>query len=186
MFKNKDGSYNKVSIILTTGIVVIIIGMIGSSLLQVSEVPSTDIPPALLIIPISITLFMIYRWASARKITKSIPALHDVPQTPVKKIISPDIPTKVIEPDTIQPGINIISLIITVVVAGVVMLIGSTVITTMMPAMPSIPETSSFAATQTTIMDNVGTAFNLLALGIFVGAAGLIIMTLGRLGSNDY
>jgi hypothetical protein len=170
--------------------------MIGSSLLQVSEVPSTDIPPTLLIIPIiSITLFMIYRWASARKITKSIPILSDSHQLPVKKTMTPDTPSKneiikkiikPLEPDTIRPGINIISLIITVVVAGVVMLIGSTVITAMMSAMPSIPETSSFAATQTTIMDNVGTAFNLLALGIFVGAAGLIIMTLGRLGSNDY
>lgn len=205
MFKNKDGSYNKVSIILTACIALIIIGMIGSSLLQVSEVPSTDIPLALIIITIiGMASFMLYRWMSAKKISK--PTVSDTPQTSVKKIFPPDTPTKLIEPtindtprtpvkkifhDTptklIKPttSINIVSLVMTVMVAGVTMVIGSTVLTSLMSAMPTIPETSDFAVKQTEIISNVSTAFNLLSLGFVVGAAGLIILFLGRMVGND-
>jgi len=82
-------------------------------------------------------------------------------------------------------GIDMVSLILTVVIAAVTMMVGLVVVANMESSMPSIT-TSVLSTSLTNVLNNTGTAFNFLALGLFVLAAVFIIgIVAGVLGKGD-
>jgi hypothetical protein len=82
-------------------------------------------------------------------------------------------------------GIDMVSLILTVVIAAVTMMVGLVVVANMESSMPSI-STSVLSTSLTNVLNNTGTAFNFLALGLFVLAAVFIIgIVAGVLGKGE-
>jgi len=82
-------------------------------------------------------------------------------------------------------GIDMVSLILTVVIAAVTMMVGLVVVANMESSMPSIDD-SVLSTSLTSVLTNTGTAFNFLALGLFVLAAVFIIgIVAGVLGKGD-
>ena len=80
--------------------------------------------------------------------------------------------------------IDMVSLILTIVIAAVTMMVGLIIVANMELSMPSITN-SALAGSLAGVMSNTGTAFNFLALGLFVLAAVFIIgIVAGALGSN--
>jgi len=85
----------------------------------------------------------------------------------------------------VDGGIDMVSLILTVVIAAVTMMVGLVVVANMESSMPSI-STSVLSTSLTNVLNNTGTAFNFLALGLFVLAAVFIIgIVAGVLGKGD-
>ena len=85
----------------------------------------------------------------------------------------------------IDGGIDMVSLILTVVIAAVTMMVGLVVVANMESSMPSIT-TSVLSTSLTNVLNNTGTAFNFLALGLFVLAAVFIIgIVAGVLGKGE-
>jgi len=81
-------------------------------------------------------------------------------------------------------NIDMVSLILTVVIAAVTMMVGLVVVANMETSMPSLA-TSQLSTSMDSVMTNTGTAFNFLALGLFVLAAVFIIgIVAGVLGNN--
>ena len=70
--------------------------------------------------------------------------------------------------------IDMVSLILTVVIAAVTMMVGLVVVANMETSMPDISG-SALSGSLDSVMENTGTAFNFLALGLFVLAAVFII-----------
>jgi hypothetical protein len=82
-------------------------------------------------------------------------------------------------------GIDMVSLILTVVIAAVTMMVGLVVVANMESSMPSITQ-SVLSTSLTNVLNNTGTAFNFLALGLFVLAAVFIIgIVAGVLGKGE-
>jgi hypothetical protein len=82
-------------------------------------------------------------------------------------------------------GIDMVSLILTVVIAAVTMMVGLVVVANMESSMPSITM-SVLSTSLTNVLNNTGTAFNFLALGLFVLAAVFIIgIVAGVLGKGE-
>jgi hypothetical protein len=80
--------------------------------------------------------------------------------------------------------IDMVSLILTVVIAAVTMMVGLVVVANMETSMPDISN-SALSSSLDSVMENTGTAFNFLALGLFVLAAVFIIgIVAGVLGNN--
>ena len=85
----------------------------------------------------------------------------------------------------IDGGIDMVSLILTVVIAAVTMMVGLVVVANMEASMPSIT-TSVLSTSLQNVLTNTGTAFNFLALGLFVLAAVFIIgIVAGVLGKGE-
>ena len=85
----------------------------------------------------------------------------------------------------VDGGIDMVSLILTVVIAAVTMMVGLVVVANMESSMPSIT-TSVLSTSLTSVLTNTGTAFNFLALGLFVLAAVFIIgIVAGVLGKGE-
>lgn len=85
----------------------------------------------------------------------------------------------------VDGGIDMVSLILTVVIAAVTMMVGLVVVANMESSMPSI-STSVLSTSLTNVLNNTGTAFNFLALGLFVLAAVFIIgIVAGVLGKGE-
>lgn len=82
-------------------------------------------------------------------------------------------------------GIDMVSLILTVVIAAVTMMVGLVVVANMESSMPDISG-SQLSTSLDQVMANTGTAFNFLALGLFVLAAVFIIgIVAGVLGKGE-
>jgi hypothetical protein len=82
-------------------------------------------------------------------------------------------------------AIDMVSLILTVVIAAVTMMVGLVVVANMESSMPSISG-SVLSSSLTSVLTNTGTAFNFLALGLFVLAAVFIIgIVAGVLGKGE-
>ena len=80
--------------------------------------------------------------------------------------------------------IDMVALILTIVIAAITMMVGLIIVANMESNMPTITN-SALSGSLTSVMNNTGTAFNFLALGIFVLAAVFIIgIVAGALGSN--
>lgn len=83
-------------------------------------------------------------------------------------------------------GINMVSLLLTVVIAAVTLMVGLVVAGNIMNSLPQTSTSSAMTAATQTIADNAGTAFNFVALGMFVLAAVFIIgIVAGTLGGHD-
>ncbi len=80
--------------------------------------------------------------------------------------------------------IDMVALILTIVIAAITMMVGLIIVANMESNMPTITN-SALSGSLTSVMNNTGTAFNFLALGIFVLAAVFIIgIVAGALGSE--
>jgi xanthosine utilization system XapX-like protein len=189
MLKNKDGSYNKISVALISLISLIIIGILGFSLFQVSEIPTIDIPPTLIIITIIgiAASFMIYQWLTSKKISDRIPILqHDTPQV-IVKTTTPDLSKIKIE-NNIKPHVrssyNMVVLITSFIIGSVFVVISVSILPLVMSSLPLLPPNSNFTSSQTTIIDTIRTTFNILTFGLVIGGVALIMGMVTKI-AND-
>jgi len=205
MIKNKDGSYNKFSILIISLIVIIGVGIVGS--LVITESPTIDVMSLAYIgIFISGALTIYY---GKKVFFKPKPIVTSMPQTstpipaPSKmEIIEThqgqftveDEPIRIEKPiekpreASTRSGFNIsgiMTMVLTLVVGVVVLMIGTTISNSMIQALPELPANSPMSSSLTSVTENVSTAFNFAALGLFVLATMGIIMMMSNLFRRD-
>jgi uncharacterized membrane-anchored protein len=214
MIKNKDGSYNKFSLLILGAIAIIALGIIISMIFQSSvSIDSNTLPIIGLIVSGGIAAYYGYKiiWKN-KPIKSSMDSIAVRPeetpsQTPSKRVT----PSSYVEPipmrkidmnkidkdidDSIKAyekrkptsgsGTGIISAVITLIVAGVGLYICSTVVGSMLSAMPELPEGSALATTQTEVVNNLGAAFNFMGLGILVISVMIIVGLMTKMISGD-
>jgi hypothetical protein len=187
MLKNKDGSYNKVSLFLISLIMVIVIGMFGLSLPQITEISTLDI---IIIIGLAgIICFGIYRKRIFKKISSmqssKIPSIPSVqPSVPSKIKLQQELEFRVKPED--KPEITISSWILSlgyVSVGCIVLYYGSYYILNML--ISSLPQTLNpeFASVQTSVTDTMSAAFSLMGIGMFVIMGVVIIKIVANMGN---
>lgn len=193
MLKNKDGSYNKISITIVLSILVIGLGIIISSLLSIDENILLSI--FILLAIISISGLLCYTFITKRK--KNV-VHHTITVQPV--INQPAIKEEHHDTNTIkseEPKIklvkksssnfeytNLISPLITFIIAIVTFMVGFSIVNSMMAAMPTLPEGSELATQQTALNETMLSAFNIIPLMLLIGAVGVMISFLFRV-AND-
>jgi|WetSurMetagenome_2_1015567.scaffolds.fasta_scaffold09965_7 hypothetical protein len=208
MIRNKDGSYNKFSLLIISLIIIIGIGIVGSTL--ITENPTIDVMSIAYIgLFISGALTIYY----GKKIFfKPKPTITHVmqtstpPQTPSKmEIVEVHSPEQSIiknEPIRIERPIRksyeestrsgfglsgLTSMILTLVIGAVTLMVGMTIMNSMLQALPELPSNSPMSTSLTSVTENVGTAFNLAAIGLVVIAVvGLIMMVVNVTNHDDY
>jgi len=206
MLKNKDGSYNKVSLLLLSLITIIVIGL---ALSKITEVSTIDI--IIIIGLFGMICFGIYLRQIFKKISSiSLVQLLILPLKPKqelklqKDVIKPDLikpktdslpfilPLKpkqelklqkdVIKPDLIKPKTDSLSCILSLIMASVFIIITLVVVQTVI-LLPSIPN-PEFAALQASVLDAVNNGFGFIVIGLFIGVAIFIIKLVGDLIGN--
>lgn len=204
MIKNKDGSYNKFSLLIVSLIIVIGVSIVGSTLLE--ESPTIDIMNVAYIGLFISGVFTIYY--GKKVFFKPKPTITHVMQTsspskmevaevhsseqftvenePIVKIEKIKRPRE--EPTGSGFGLSgMAGMVITLVIGAVTLMVGMTVLNSMMQALPDLPSGSPMSTSLTSITENASTAFNLAAIGMFVIAAITILMTMTTLmRSDDY
>jgi flagellar biosynthesis protein FlhB len=92
--------------------------------------------------------------------------------------------------ESTRSGFNIsgiMTMVLTLVVGAVVLMIGTTIANSMIQALPELPANSPMSTSMTAVTENVSTAFNFAAIGMFVIAAvGIIVMLSNVMGSSRY
>jgi len=195
MFKNKDGSYNKISIILSALIILITIGIIGSTIYQTTEIPSVDQTQLIIIGLIGITLLIAYIMKDT--IIKKLFNHTKQIETPITNKIDPYIQQTIKKNASTQEapkekpsgswGIGswgIISLIVTFITGGTIFLISGTILNSILTSMPAIPATSELTSAQTNITNTVATALDLIPMIVIVSGAVIIISAMSILKSD--
>jgi len=188
MLKNKDGSYNKISVTIFLSIIVIGLGIIISSLLSIGE--DTILSIFILLAIVGISGLLCYTFIIKRK--KNI-IHHTV-------TIQPNIKEEHRDSNTIQtkePQVklikkssssfeykNLITPLITLIIAIVIFMVGFSIVNSMMSAMPTLPEESQLATQQTALNKTMLSAFNIIPLMLLIGAIGIIISVMFRLGND--
>ena len=201
MIKNKDGSYNKFSILIISLIIIIGVGMVGSTL--IAEPPTIDVMSLAyvglvisggLIIYYGKKVFFKPKPTITHAMQTSTPSEMRVVETHHGQFIVEDEPIVKIEkikrpreePTGSGFGLGgLTTMIITLVVGAVVLMIGMVVANSMLQALPSLPSNSPMSTSLTSATESVSTAFNLLSIGVFVGAAIMIIGFISKLVSNN-
>jgi|WetSurMetagenome_2_1015567.scaffolds.fasta_scaffold111366_2 hypothetical protein len=207
MIKNKDGSYNKISLLIISLIIVIGVGIVGS--LVVTESPTIDVMSLAyigLIVSGGLTIYY-----GKKVFFKSKPIVTSMPQTSIP-IPSPskmeiiethqgqftveDEPIRIEKPikqpreESTKSGFSlsgIMTMVLTLVVGAVVLMIGTTIANSMIQALPELPANSPMSTSMTAVTENISTAFNFAAIGLFVIAAvGIILMLSNVMGSSRY
>jgi len=176
MLKNKDGSYNKVSLLLLSLITIIVIGL---ALSKITEVSTIDI---IIIISLAgMICFGIYR----RQIFKKISSISLVQPSilPLKPKQELKLQKDVIKPDLIKPKTDSLPFILSLIVASVFIMITLVVVQTVMSSLPSIPN-PEFAASQASVLNVVNNGFGFIVIGLFIGVAIFIIKLVGDLIGN--
>jgi hypothetical protein len=184
MIKNKDGSYNKFSLLIIFLIGIIGTGIIGSTL--ITETPNVD-PMILayigLIISGGLTLYY-----GKKVFFKSKPNIQTVEDKPIVKIEERiKIPRE--EPTGSGFGISgITSMIITLVIAGVGLMIGTAVLNSMLQALPEVSsDNPTMSSSMAQVTGTVSSAFNIAAIGLLVlGLIGMIAMLKGFMFTDHY
>jgi hypothetical protein len=208
MIKNKDGSYNKFSLLIISLIIIIGVGIVGSTL--ITESPTIDvISLAYIGLFISGALTIYYGKKVFFKPKSNITHMMQTStptSTPSKmKIVevhSPEHFTVEDEPIRIERPIKksyeestrsgfglsgLTSMILTLVIGAVTLMVGMTIMNSMLQALPELPSNSPMSTSLTSVTENVGTAFNLAAIGLVVIAiVGIIMMVVNVTNHNDY
>ena len=185
MLKNKDGSYNKVSLFLLSLIMVIIIGMFGLSLPQITEISTLDI---IIIISLAgIICFGIYRKQILKKISSiqssKIPSIPSVqPSVPSKIKLQPESERRVAKPED-KPEITTWLIPLVCVSVGLIILYYSSyyILNMLISSVPSI-QNPELASAQTSVIDTMSTAFNFMGIGMFVLMAVVVIKIVINMG----
>lgn len=200
MIKNKDGSYNKISFGILVAIGIIGIAMLASVL--ITDKPEIDFVTALSYGGMITCLLLIFYFGnrilskSKSSTPSSIPIKNDptkpiipitvtapieVEKTPVTryeidkrmdKLIS-DSNTKISRRS--GSSFNIVSGIVTLVIAAVILMVGVGIIGSIQSSMP-IPQNSQWSTTMTDVTNTVSTSFN------FLGVALLVLSVLSIIG----
>jgi hypothetical protein len=179
MLKNKDGSYNKVSLLLLSLITIIVIGL---ALSKITEVSTIDIPLVIIIIGLfGMICFGIYR----RQISKKISSISSVQPSilPLKPKQELKLQKDVIKPDLIKPKTDSLPVILSLIMASVFIMISLVVIQAVISSLPSIPD-PEFAASQASVLNAVNNGFGFIVIGLFIGVAIFIIKLVGDLIGN--
>jgi len=187
MLKNKDGSYNKVSLFLISLIMIIVIGMFGLSLPQITEISILDI---IIIISLAgIICFGIYRKQILKKISSiqssKIPSIPSVqPSVPSKIKLQPESERRVAKPED-KPEITTWLIPLVCVSVGLIILYYSSyyILNMLISSVPSIPD-PEFAASQASVLNVVNNGFGFIVIGLFIGVAIFIIKLVGDLIGN--
>lgn len=201
MIKNKDGSYNKFSILIISLIIIIGAGMVGSTLIK--EPPTIDVMSLAyvgLVISGGLTIYY-----GKKVFFKPKPTITHMMQssTPDKIVnVRPSIPLIVKDDDIIkierpvkkpyvEPkqsgfGLSMVSMIMTLVIGAVVLIIGMTIANSMVQALPKLSSDSPMSTSLVGVTETMSTAFNFAALGLIVIAAAGLIMMVSKVVSNDY
>lgn len=194
MLKNKDGSYNKISVTIFLSIIVIGLGIIISSLLSIGE--DTILSIFILIAIISISGLLCYTFITKRK--KSV-VHHTITVQPTPSITTPAIKEEHRTPiNTPEPQVKLIKKssssfeytglitpLITLIVAAVTFIAAFSIINSMMSAMPTLPEGSQLATQQTALNETMLSAFNIIPLMLLIGAVGIIMSIMFKLVADD-
>jgi hypothetical protein len=208
MIRNKDGSYNKFSLLIISLIIIIGVGIVGSTL--ITESPTIDVMSLAYIgLFISGGLTIYY---GKKVFFKPKPIITSMPQTSIS--ISTPSKIEVVETHSQaqftvedEPIVKIekikrpheestgsgfglsglTSMILTLVIGAVTLMVGMVVMNSMIQALPELPSNSPMSSSLTSVTENVGTAFNLAAIGLVVIAAvGLIMMLSNVISHDDY
>jgi hypothetical protein len=206
MIRNKDGSYNKFSLLIISLIVIIGIGIVGSTL--ITESPTIDVMSLAYIgLFISGALTIYY---GKKVFFKSKPTITHMMQTstptltpskmeivevhsPEQSIIE-DKPIRIERPikksyeESTRSGFGLTgltSMIITLVIAAVTLMIGMSIANSMLQALPELPSNSPMSPSLTSVTENVSTAFNFAAIGLFVIATVGVIMMVSNVIKRD-
>jgi hypothetical protein len=210
MIKNKDGSYNKFSLLILGAIAIIALGIIISMIFQSSvSIDYNTLSIIGLIVSGGIAAYYGYKIIWKNKQIKSSMDPITIPQkeTPTKQIT----PSSYVEPipmrkidmnkidkdidDSIKAyekrkptsgsGTGIISAVVALIIGGLVFYVGSILVGSMLSAMPELPEGSALAITQTEVVNNLGTAFNFMGFGILVLSVMIIVGLMTKMISGD-
>ena len=191
MIKNKDGSYNKFSLLILSLIAITVIGIIGSIILQIPEIIINDNIQIIIIFTGIIIIgswiyFILYKKykknilsvsyttssISPIQIHKNIEPIQPSIQIhePIK--IVPTIPKSTkLDISEIQPthyGLPIVHIVIAIFVGTVTIMIGSIIINSMINAIPNLQTNSAFASTQTEIINTIGNTFTLGGIALLL------------------
>jgi hypothetical protein len=204
MIKNKDGSYNKFSLLIISLIIIIGIGIVGSTL--ITESPTIDVMSLAYIGLFISGILTIYY--GKKVFFKPKPTITHMLQTPTStpdptpsdiQIIKPDPSPFTVgydEPIRIERPVRrsreeptgsgfgltgLTSMIITLVIAAVTLMIGMSVANSMLQALPELPSNSPMSTSLTSVTENVSTAFNFAAIGLIVIATGGLIMVMSNI-----
>ena len=207
MIKNKDGSYNKFSLLIISLIIIIGVGIVGS--LVVTESPTIDVMSLAyigLIVSGGLTIYYGKKvFFKPKPIVSSMPQTSTPIPTPSKmEIIEThqgqftveDEPVKIEKPTPIHYeestrsgfGLSgITTMILTLVIGAVTLMVGMSIMNSMIQALPQLPSNSPMSSSLTSVTENVSTAFNLAAIGLVVmGAIGIIMMVINVTSHDDY
>lgn len=194
MIKNKDGSYNKFSILILSLIGLIGIGIIGSTLLDNSvSITTTNLAYIGLIISGGLTIYFGKKVFLKPKPVQS----YQVQPQPVKPVseftVEDDDEPKernYISNTRTSSGFGlsgITTLIVSLVIGGIMLMVGTVVINSMMQALPELPSKNpEMSSSVTQITGTVSSAFNIAALGLIVIAAFGLIATLMKVMNDPY
>lgn len=207
MIKNKDGSYNKFSLgilgaIISIGIIMLL-SVITPNISETNLDSLTLLPYGGMIICLIIISYLGYKILLKRKLstpstikqeTKLLPQNEIIP-TPIRseiqlqqkmndklKIKKQIVPEK--QPIGGFEFTNILPGIVTFVIGVVILIIGSSIMTSMQSALPNIPD-SKLSGDLVSIQETTLSAFNIMGIGIIVLSIMIIIGLLMGFTRND-
>lgn len=203
MLKNKDGSYNKFSLLILGAIVAIALLIIGSLVFSSdTNIDANTLSTIGLFGCGGIALYYAYKIIRNKKTIHSSmepvvvkPESSPSDYTPSKNLevrpvskIDEEIDKSIRRYEEKKSkqtsgspiGSSMVTAIITMVVAAVTLIIGVSVANSLVNSLPTLPEGSAFSTTQTELANTMGTAFNFMAIGLFVLGAIMIIGLLAK------
>lgn len=186
MIKNKDGSYNKFSLLILSLIGLIGIGIIGSTLIT----ESFDIDPMILaymglivsgglIIYYGKKVFLKPKLNNQQILKEEVFTVEEI--RPVKETY---------KESSSNFGLSgITSMVLALVIGGVGLMVGTVVINSMMQALPELPSNNpEMSSSVTQITGTVSSAFNIASISLIIFGVMGMIAALTRLNtdSHDY
>ena len=202
MFKNKDGSYNKFQILIVSLITIIGIGIIGSTLItETPDVDSTTIAIIGLITSGGLAFYygkkvffkpkptishmMQTSTPSNMRVIETHQGQFTVEDEPIVKIEKIKKPRE--EPTGSGFGLSGLSaLVISLVIAGVGLMVGTVVLNSLMQALPEVSSNSPMSSSATSISESVSSAFNIATIGMLcITMVGIVIMFRSLILSTD-
>lgn len=210
MIKNKDGSYNKISLGILFAIAIIGIVMLASVL--ITDKPDIDFTTAIAYCGMITCALLIFYFGNRilSKSKSSTPVSIPVKNEP-SRVINPITITTPIEVEKIHTptryeidkrmdqlilesntkitrrsgsSFNIISGIVTIVIAAITLMVGVSLIGSIQSSMP-LPQNSQWSTTMTDVTNTVSTSFNFLGLALLVLSVMFIIGLVGGIVRSE-
>ena len=201
MIKNKDGSYNKVSIIILSLIALIGLGIIASTVISEPIVIGDNIIFILLIVGLGLpVLFIGYKITHKKKSQTTQPVEQTIisQKNTVIETIKPEQNEVILEKidrmknDTLplkqKPSFNfggLVPLIISTIILSVILLVLLPIMNSVIiEATPKLPDGSPWANNMENVQSNLSSTLNFIALGLPL--LGVVIMITAMYGIFRY